>query len=124
MAFTIEQLKGFKETLTIMNGKTSVSLKPEVLECMANLWRSRFCGFSNKIESLEETISELVKYKNISSPCGCLGSRDGWEWCPCELWSMMEIYKMDIAIHILETHSEKTTYQELLEISKLANPEQ
>jgi hypothetical protein len=122
MSFTIDQLKSFKQTLTLMNGGNIDPLKDEVLTRMANLWRTRTVRFTNEVQTIDETVNALVKYRNDWSPCGCLGPQDGWQWCPCELWAKMELYKMDIAIHILETHKEVTTIEELREIRKLVYP--
>lgn len=121
MTYTIEQLEQIKSTLTLMNGnRVFVPLKAEPLSRMAWTWRTRFMHFTNKVETLEETIAELVKYRHEAYACGCLGPRDDSPWCHCTKWSMMEIYKIDIAMEILKSHAEITSVEVMMEHKELA----
>lgn len=121
MKYTLEQLEQIKSALTLMNGnKVFVPLKPEPLSRMAWTWRTRFMYFSDKVETLEETIAELVKFHNDAHMCGCMGARGDSPWCPCSLWAMMQIYKIDIAMEILKSHREITTVEEMKEHCELA----
>ena len=116
MSFTVEQIKNFKEVTKQMNsGLEPPALDPALLERMAMSHRTNSIGFRNTekvIPTIQETVKNLITYRAYTDACGCLGPRDGWPWCPCEVYIKIEQYRFDIAIHILENHKEFESYEE------------
>lgn len=114
---TIEKLLALKSALADV-GVSPTPLADEVLHKMAVLWRTQFLGFSNRVPEISESVRELIRYKNHSHACGCLGPRDGWDVCDCTLWHNMETYSISIAIYMLQNHSEMETVDDMIALRK------
>lgn len=118
--YTIEKIEQFKLMTNELKGYTPEPLAEELISRFADYWRTRFIGFSNKIESIPESVQELIRYRYDSQACCCMGAQE-WPWCPCEVGIKLETYRFDVATYILTHGQEIESLEEAIEIWHKAN---
>lgn len=43
---------------------------------------------------------DLINYKNSPQACGCMGPREGFKICPCDIRGLLEDYNFEVAAKV------------------------
>jgi hypothetical protein len=100
----LQQIIALQSAISVLGIAPETKLTTDELDFLSTRWLSgrNFSTGDPLHSTLEDSLHGLIKFRNNSYPCGCMGAAPGEPWCNCMIYANMDTYKLDIATYILE----------------------